>query len=137
MDIARLKNFIEPFWDDSILPSITEYIRIPNKSPAFDPQWSEHGYMEDAVKLMEAWARPQLAACGIGRTGRAQGRRLVVDARRSRLCRPLGVRAAAGGQHHLDDRGRRSARDHPRIRALVVHDLPERQRRLGRPLVRA
>ena len=61
MDITRLKKFIEPFWDDSILPSITEYIRIPNKSPAFDPKWAEHGYMEDAVTLMEAWARPQLA----------------------------------------------------------------------------
>ena len=60
MDITRLSEFIETFWEDSILPSITEYIRIPNKSPAFDPDWVEHGYMEDAVKLMEAWARPQL-----------------------------------------------------------------------------
>ena len=61
MDTARLKQFVETFWEDSILPSITEYIRIPNKSPAYDPQWVEHGYMEDAVKLMEAWARRQLA----------------------------------------------------------------------------
>ena len=60
MDTDRLKSFVESFWEDSILPSITEYIRIPNKSPAYDPQWVEHGYMEDAVKLMEAWARPQL-----------------------------------------------------------------------------
>jgi acetylornithine deacetylase/succinyl-diaminopimelate desuccinylase-like protein len=62
MDTARLKHFIETFWEDSILPSITEYIRIPNKSPAFDPQWVEHGYMEDAVTLMVGWARPQLDA---------------------------------------------------------------------------
>ena len=62
MDTDRLKQFVETFWEDSILPSITEYIRIPNKSPAFDPQWVEHGYMEDAVKLMEGWARRQLAA---------------------------------------------------------------------------
>ncbi len=60
MDTTRLKHFVDSFWDDSILPSITEYIRIPNKSPSFDPQWVEHGYMEDAVKLMEGWARPQL-----------------------------------------------------------------------------
>ena len=60
MDTNRLKHFIEAFWEDSILPSITEYIRIPNKSPAFDPQWVEHGYMEDAVTLMAGWARPQL-----------------------------------------------------------------------------
>jgi acetylornithine deacetylase/succinyl-diaminopimelate desuccinylase-like protein len=62
MDTTRAQHFIGTFWDDSILPSITEYIRIPNKSPAFDPKWVEHGYMEDAVKLMEAWARPQLEA---------------------------------------------------------------------------
>jgi acetylornithine deacetylase/succinyl-diaminopimelate desuccinylase-like protein len=62
MDTHRLKQFVDPFWDDSILPSITEYIRIPNKSPAFDPQWVEHGYMEDAVTLMVAWARPHLEA---------------------------------------------------------------------------
>jgi len=62
MDTMRLKDFIGTFWEDSILPSITDYIRIPNKSPAFDPQWVEHGYMEDAVKLMEAWVRPQLGA---------------------------------------------------------------------------
>lgn len=62
MDSSPMRHFIETFWEDSILPSITEYIRIPNKSPAYDPQWVEHGYMEDAVKLMEAWARRQLDA---------------------------------------------------------------------------
>src|SRR5215475_279203 len=62
MNIARAQRLIDAFWDDSILPSITEYIRIPNKSPAYDPKWAEHGYMEDAVKLMEGWARRQLAA---------------------------------------------------------------------------
>jgi len=61
MDTSKLQKFVDAFWDDSILPSITEYIRIPNKSPAFDPQWVEHGYMEDAVTLMVAWAKPQLA----------------------------------------------------------------------------
>ena len=41
MDTAKLKQFAEKFWEDSILPSITEYIRIPNKSPAYDPNgWS-------------------------------------------------------------------------------------------------
>ena len=62
MDTTRLKDFIGTFWEDSILPSLTEYIRIPNKSPAFDPQWVEHGYMEDAVRLMEAWAHAHLGA---------------------------------------------------------------------------
>ena len=62
MNSDQLKTFIGTFWDDQILPSLTEYIRIPNKSPAFDPKWEEHGYMEDAVTLMVDWARPHLAA---------------------------------------------------------------------------
>jgi len=61
MDAAKLKSFVEPLWEDAIVPSLTEYIRIPNKSPAFDREWAEHGYMDDAVKLMEAWARKQVA----------------------------------------------------------------------------
>ncbi|MGE0575329.1 MAG: M20 family metallopeptidase [Reyranella sp.] len=62
MDTHRLKTFVDTFWDDAIVPSLVEYIRIPNKSPAYDPQWVEHGYMEDAVRLMETWARRELAA---------------------------------------------------------------------------
>ncbi|HWA30904.1 MAG TPA: M20 family metallopeptidase [Rhizomicrobium sp.] len=60
MDTNKLKSFCDKMWDDSILPSITDYIRIPNKSPAFDPQWAEHGYMDKAVALMEAWARDHI-----------------------------------------------------------------------------
>ena len=62
MDHAKLKHFVNRVWDDEILPELTEYIRIPNKSPAFDPQWVEHGYMEKAVALMERWARAKLEA---------------------------------------------------------------------------
>ena len=33
-----------------------DYVRIPNKSPAFDPEWDAHGHMEAAVQLMRRWA---------------------------------------------------------------------------------
>ena len=62
MDKSRLATFIDTMWDDSIIPTLVEYIRIPNKSPAFDPEWSAHGYMRDAVKLFERWAREKIAA---------------------------------------------------------------------------
>ena len=62
MDTARLSGFISGLWDDEIVPQLVEYIRIPNKSPMFDPKWVEHGYMDAAVKLMETWARSKLAA---------------------------------------------------------------------------
>jgi acetylornithine deacetylase/succinyl-diaminopimelate desuccinylase-like protein len=61
MDVSKLKSFVSGLWDDAVVPSITEYIRIPNKSPAFDKDWAQHGYMDDAVKLLERWAREKIA----------------------------------------------------------------------------
>jgi acetylornithine deacetylase/succinyl-diaminopimelate desuccinylase-like protein len=55
-------TFIERIWEDDILPTLTEYIRIPNKSPHFDPDWEAHGHMERAVAMFEAWARKKIAA---------------------------------------------------------------------------
>jgi acetylornithine deacetylase/succinyl-diaminopimelate desuccinylase-like protein len=62
MDTARLSGFIGGLWDDEIVPQLVEYIRIPNKSPMFDAQWAEHGYMDQAVALLERWARGKLAS---------------------------------------------------------------------------
>jgi acetylornithine deacetylase/succinyl-diaminopimelate desuccinylase-like protein len=62
MDSGKLRSFVDGMWDDAVVPSLTQYIRIPNKSPVFDPQWVEHGYMDDAVKLMERWARERIGA---------------------------------------------------------------------------
>src|SRR5579871_3385725 len=65
MDTTRLTNFVEQIWDDSAIPAITDYIRIPNKSPSFDPDWETHGHMRDAVKLLEAWAHDHLPKTGM------------------------------------------------------------------------
>ncbi|MCP5424923.1 MAG: M20 family metallopeptidase [Gammaproteobacteria bacterium] len=59
MDIARARAYIDSLWDSSILPTLVDYIRIPNKSPAFDFDWQAHGYMEQAVVLFESWCRQQ------------------------------------------------------------------------------
>jgi len=53
------QRLIDELWQDEIIDQLTEYIRIPNKSPHFDPKWAEHGYMDDAVKLIECWCRRQ------------------------------------------------------------------------------
>ena len=59
MDSTALSGFVGGLWDEQIVPQLTEYIRIPNKSPMFDAQWVEHGHMDRAVALMETWARAQ------------------------------------------------------------------------------
>jgi acetylornithine deacetylase/succinyl-diaminopimelate desuccinylase-like protein len=61
LDSDRLGRLVDQCWGDAIVPTLVEYIKIPNKSPSFDPQWEEHGYMDDAVRLFEAWARQRIA----------------------------------------------------------------------------
>jgi acetylornithine deacetylase/succinyl-diaminopimelate desuccinylase-like protein len=46
-------------WDAEIVPRLTDYIRIPCKSPHFDPDWAAKGHLDAAVQLAEAWCRAQ------------------------------------------------------------------------------
>ncbi|HEX4883787.1 MAG TPA: M20 family metallopeptidase [Casimicrobiaceae bacterium] len=46
-------------WDDDIVPRLAEYIRIPAKSPHFDPAWEANGHIERVVRDAEAWVRAQ------------------------------------------------------------------------------
>src|ERR1043165_2636739 len=55
MDNQRVARYVERLWDDSIVPTLCDYIRIPNKSVNFDPQWAEAGHMDRAAELMRAW----------------------------------------------------------------------------------
>lgn len=59
MDTMALRTHVERMWDQSILGELTEYIRIPNKSPAFDPEWQAHRHMERVVARFSEWARRQ------------------------------------------------------------------------------
>ena len=56
MNPTTIQEFVTQRWQTGILPALHEYIRIPNKSPHFDPQWSEHGHMDAAIDLLHAWA---------------------------------------------------------------------------------
>ncbi len=61
MDFSKASAFLDRIWDDEIIPALTDYIRIPNKSPAFDKDWEAHGHMEKATQMFAAWAKSKLA----------------------------------------------------------------------------
>jgi acetylornithine deacetylase/succinyl-diaminopimelate desuccinylase-like protein len=61
MDFGRATAFMGRIWDEEIIPALTNYIRIPNKSPAFDADWAQHGHMEEAVVMFADWAKAKLA----------------------------------------------------------------------------
>src|SRR3954452_5811449 len=62
MNLQELNRYIGECWDRSILPTLCEYIRIPNKSIHFDPQWQEHGHMRRAAELLAGWCRKEAPA---------------------------------------------------------------------------
>jgi acetylornithine deacetylase/succinyl-diaminopimelate desuccinylase-like protein len=59
MNPSKIREFIEPIWDNSITPTLCEYIKIPNKSPAYDPDWQQNGYTDKAVDLIVNWCKQQ------------------------------------------------------------------------------
>ncbi len=56
----QIQQHCSKVWSDSITPELMQYIGIPNKSPAFDPDWEGNGHMERAVQQFCGWiaARP-------------------------------------------------------------------------------
>ena len=59
MDLETLRATIAATWRSSIVERLTAYVRIPNKSPMFDPAWEANGHMDAAVQLMADWCRAQ------------------------------------------------------------------------------
>ncbi len=59
MDTTAIQTYVNGLWDKSILPELVEYVRIPNKSPAFDTEWQTHGLIDRVVERFERWARSQ------------------------------------------------------------------------------
>ncbi|MGD0501200.1 MAG: M20/M25/M40 family metallo-hydrolase [Steroidobacteraceae bacterium] len=77
-EVAAMAQYVNETWDRSIVPALCEYIRIPNKSPLFDPQWESHGHMERAVELLADWCRRQPIAGMTVKIARLPGRTPVI-----------------------------------------------------------
>jgi len=60
MDIKTIKKDINSFWDLNIIPILTEYIKIPNKSPSFDSEWKKKGHMDRVLRLATKWTKKNL-----------------------------------------------------------------------------
>ena len=57
MDDQEVLDFVTDVWDKDIIPTLHDYIRIPNVSPVFEEDWAELGHMRRAVDLLADWAR--------------------------------------------------------------------------------
>ena len=59
MSATEIRSDVEHRWDSSIVPTLEDYIRIPNQSPLFEPDWKQKGYMNAAVDLARRWTEKQ------------------------------------------------------------------------------
>ena len=62
LDPTAARDVIDRCWTSDIEPTLADYIRIPNVSVAFDPDWAEAGHMDRAVRLLADWARQRPVA---------------------------------------------------------------------------
>ena len=59
MNASTLAAAVARHWNESIVPRLVEYIRVPAKSPHFDPRWEANGHIEKVIGLAEQWVRQQ------------------------------------------------------------------------------
>jgi acetylornithine deacetylase/succinyl-diaminopimelate desuccinylase-like protein len=57
--LSNLESLISRQWDDEIVSQLVEYVRIPAKSPHFDPKWREHGHIDAAIRQAHDWVKRQ------------------------------------------------------------------------------
>jgi acetylornithine deacetylase/succinyl-diaminopimelate desuccinylase-like protein len=58
MDTNKLISFVNNYWGE-IIPALSQFIKIPCKSPLFDPEWKTNKYFEQADELFINWYKSQ------------------------------------------------------------------------------
>lgn len=61
MNHQKIEEFANQTWDSSIINELVEYIKIPCKSPMFDKNWQQNGFMDKAMQQLAAWAKHHAA----------------------------------------------------------------------------
>ncbi len=59
LDTQRLMDDVARQWDDNIVPELIEYVKLPAKSPHFDPDWEKHGHIAAAVEQARKFVAAQ------------------------------------------------------------------------------
>ncbi len=59
LDAAQALDHATRAWDGDIVRQLTDYIRIPAKSPAFDADWAAQGHIETVLRNAASWVEAQ------------------------------------------------------------------------------
>lgn len=58
-DWASIKATVDAEWDNSIVPTLSEYIKVPCQSPHYDSEWATNGLIEKAMTVLVDWLKNQ------------------------------------------------------------------------------
>jgi acetylornithine deacetylase/succinyl-diaminopimelate desuccinylase-like protein len=59
LDAAKVLSHVTGQWDSDIVKQITNYIAIPAKSPTFDSEWAQHGFIDSVMRNAAEWVEAQ------------------------------------------------------------------------------
>jgi len=59
LNAAQALGHINRAWDDDIVGQLKHYIGIPAKSPMFDADWAQHGYLDTVLRNAASWIEAQ------------------------------------------------------------------------------
>ncbi len=79
--MSDTRAFLDRFWEEEILPPLSEYIAVPAVSVLFDADWEAHGHLESALELGRAFIEKHAPEDATLHVGRVPGRTplLLVD----------------------------------------------------------
>jgi len=58
-DFQKTLNYVNNHWDETVIPTLTEYVKVPNQSPLFDAKWKENQTTQKAVVILTNWIKSQ------------------------------------------------------------------------------
>lgn len=59
MDQTNAMQLVGKIWEQDVIHALGEYIKIPCKSPYFDSQWQQNGYLNKAAEFVQNWVKKQ------------------------------------------------------------------------------
>ena len=59
LNAAQAQSQIDAQWDGDIVKQISDYIAIPAKSPGFDSDWKQHGFIDTVARNAATWVEAQ------------------------------------------------------------------------------
>jgi len=62
LDTAQVLSSVSHAWDKDLVGQLSDYIEIPAKSPAFDANWAQAGYLDKVIERTSAWIEAQKVA---------------------------------------------------------------------------